>query len=347
VSEDEQQRFAVGLPPRLDRVLRDGVRELDHEADPDDEALRVAFVQLPDRRADPAAEDQVEQLVQALRARGTPATLWRDLREWEGADVAVAVGWRSVPTVLRLPGLAGRALLVLEDEVDALPSSSEREWAAWAHRQGLTTVCAGPWLAARLARDYDADTHAFVPGVDPERHHPLPTHRRDDLVVAHVAPALPAAAAPLTVLALRELHDRRPDVELVLFGEERPLATHFPHTSLGVGDAVARNHVYSEATVGVALSVGAVSPVAQDMLACGLPVVTLNTGPARTDLPQDAAELTHHDPLDVASAIERLLDDLALRAERARSGLAVAGERTWAAAAGAVDDALRDAVRRR
>jgi glycosyltransferase involved in cell wall biosynthesis len=346
VSDEDAPRFALDVPPRLARVLRDGVRVPEREVDPETEDLQVAFVTVPDRRADPAYDEQVQQLVHGLRARGTPATVWRDLRDWSGADVAVAVGWRSVPTVLRLPDLGARALLVLEDEVDALPASSDREWAGWAYRQGLTTLCAGDWLARRLADDFGAEAHVFVPGVDPERHHPLPTHRREDLVVAHVAPALAQAAAPMTLLALEELHARRPEVELVLFGEERRLATRFPQTELGVADAPARNHVYSEATVGVALSVGAPSPVILDMLACGLPVVSLRAAAVREAYAEGTLELALHDPGAVADAIERLLDDLALRAERARGGLELAGDRSWAAASADVEAALRLALSR-
>ena len=335
------ERFALPLPPRLARVLRDGVRAPERDVAPDTEELEIALVAMPSRRPETERDEGVEYLLEGLRARGNPTTLWREMRGWPGADIAVAVGWRSVPTVLRLPDLGARALLVLEDEPAALPASSEREWAEWAHQQGLAVVCAGSFLADQLAEHYGAVTHSFLPGVDGERHHPLPTHRRDNLVLLHAAPGDPSTATPLGVLALEELYERRPDLHLGLFGDDRRLATRFEHESLGVATPEERNQAFSTTTVGVALSVGAPSPVVLDMLACGLPVVTLDTPAARDAYPDDSVEFAVHDPDAVAEAIERLLDDLALRAGRARAGLELAAQRTWDEASAQVEDALR------
>jgi hypothetical protein len=50
------------------------------------------------------------------------------------------------------------------------------------------------------------------------------------------------------------------------------------------------------------------------------------------------------DPLAVADAIERLLGDLALRAERSRAGIAWVAGRTWDAAAVQVEAGLHEAL---
>jgi hypothetical protein len=55
--------------------------------------------------------------------------------------------------------------------------------------------------------------------------------------------------------------------------------------------------------------------------------------------------LAAFDPLALCDAIEALLDDLALRAERSRAGTAWVASRTWDAAAGQVETGLRQALR--
>jgi hypothetical protein len=56
-------------------------------------------------------------------------------------------------------------------------------------------------------------------------------------------------------------------------------------------------------------------------------------------------ELADPDPLALCAAVEKLLDDLVLRADRSRMGTALAAERTWDRAAAQLDTGLRDALR--
>jgi glycosyltransferase involved in cell wall biosynthesis len=85
------------------------------------------------------------------------------------------------------------------------------------------------------------------------------------------------------------------------------------------------------------------SLVAQEMVACGLPAVEAD-GPSTRAAFGDAVELAPAEPMALARAIERLLDDPALRARREEAGLAWAAQRTWEHAAGQVEDGLRAAL---
>ena len=55
-------------------------------------------------------------------------------------------------------------------------------------------------------------------------------------------------------------------------------------------------------------------------------------------------ELAPFDPLAICDAIERLLDDIMLRAERSRAGAELVANRTWARAAEQVEAGLRAAL---
>ena len=82
------------------------------------------------------------------------------------------------------------------------------------------------------------------------------------------------------------------------------------------------------------------------MLACGLPVVDLDVPSMLTTFGAlDALELAAPDPLALAAAIERLLDDPGLRARRTAAGLALTAQRTWPNAAAQVEAGLRAALR--
>jgi glycosyltransferase involved in cell wall biosynthesis len=361
-------------------ALRDGAVDLapGGAGRADADALTIA-VAIPQFRRGSGGHKTIADLVRGLEARGHAVTLWLvdeegrhagehddalqevfreffgpmrapltwlDAATFPGADVVLATGWQTVPAVLRLRGARARAYLVQDHEPEFYPTSIEREWAAWTYRQGLHAVAASPWLAGLVRDEYRATASAFDLGVDHGAYHALPTHRRDDLVLFYARPTTARRAVPLGVLALQELHRRRPEVEIALFGEARELITPFPHRHLGVLAPDALAHAYASAAVGLVLSLTNPSLVPTEMLACGLPVVDLAVPSMLETFGADGPlELVAPDPLALCDAIERLLDDLALRAERARGGMALAAQRTWEHAAAQLEDGLRTALR--
>jgi glycosyltransferase involved in cell wall biosynthesis len=265
---------------------------------------------------------------------------------WQGADVAMATGWQTVARVLRLEGASARAYLVQDHETEFYPTSAEREWAAWTYRQGLHCIAASPWLADLVRTRYGAGATSFDLGIDHERYRPADVARRTDRVLFYARAVTPRRAVPLGLLALQELHRRRPGIEIALFGEARPVAAPFAYRPLGVLEASDLARAYSEATVGLVLSLTNPSLIPQEMLACGLACVDVASESMLATYGADGpATLAAPDPIALCEAIEALLDDAPRRARLQAEGLRWAAARTWPAAAGQVQDGLRAAVR--
>ncbi|MGH2743777.1 MAG: glycosyltransferase family 4 protein, partial [Thermoleophilaceae bacterium] len=264
---------------------------------------------------------------------------------WAGADVVVATGWETVPRALLLPGCAGRAYLVQDYEPDFFPASAEARWAEETYSQGLFHITAGPWLAELLRERFGARAGWFALGVDHEVYRPLEVARREDTVILYARRSTPRRAVPLALLGLAELHRRRNDLRLVLFGEEHPMRTSFPYHHAGIRPEPELARLYAEATVGVSLSLTNYSRVSQEMLACGLPCVELDTPSVRAALGgEEGVTLVPFDPLGLADAVERLLDDPKLRARRGEAGRVLVAERTWDRAADQFERCLREAL---
>jgi O-antigen biosynthesis protein len=264
---------------------------------------------------------------------------------WEGADIAVATGWETVPRALLLPDCAARAYLVQDYEPDFFPASAEARWAEQTYTQGLFHVTAGPWLAELLRERFGARAEWFALGVDHEVYRSLEANRRDDTVIAYARRSTPRRAVPLALLALAELHRRRNDLRIVLFGEEHPIRASFPYRHAGILPEPELARLYAEATVGVSLSLTNYSRVSQEMMACGLPCVELDTPSVRAGLgDENAVTLGRFDPLALADTIERLLDDPVLRARHSEAGRRLVAERTWDRAGGQLERYLREAV---
>jgi glycosyltransferase involved in cell wall biosynthesis len=365
-------------PGALLEVARDGALPLRTPAPDPAGPLHVAAV-IPSFRRGSGGHSTLMHLLRGLEARGHATSVWLEDDEgrhtgtpagdldaqfrsffgplrgrvhgsfaaWAGADVVLATGWQTVHRTLRLPDAGARAYLVQDHEPEFYGTSAEATWAAETYRLGLHCICASPWLARLVAERYGASADAFDLGVDHATYRPVPgVARREDLVVLYARAVTPRRAVPLGLLAFEELHRRRPGLDLALFGEARPIETRFAHRHLGIVEGPDLARLYAEATVGVVLSMTNPSLVPTEMLACGLACVDVASDAMVTTFGADGAvELAAFDPLALASGIERLLDDPALRGQRRDAGLALVAQRQWDRAAGQVEAALRRAVR--
>jgi glycosyltransferase involved in cell wall biosynthesis len=297
----------------------------------------------PHRRA-PESGGRVERRLRDYFG-AVQAQVHSGFSEWAGEDVVVATGWETVPRALLLPGCAARAYLVQDYEPDFFPASAEARWAEESYRHGLPHVTAGPWLAELLRERFGAVATHFDLGVDHDTYRPRPVTRRADTVLFYARRSTPRRAVPLGLLALAELRRRRRDLRLVLFGEEHPIRTSFPYRHAGIVSEPELAELYSEATVGVSLSLTNYSRVSQEMMACGLPCVELDTPSVRGALGhEDVVTLAPFDPLRLADTIEQLLEDRALRERRSEAARRMVAGRTWERAAGQLEQCLRDAV---
>jgi glycosyltransferase involved in cell wall biosynthesis len=333
----------------------------------DDGPLRLAFV-VPAFRRGSGGHATIANLVRGLEQRGHACSIWihdplgrsggadalraffgpfaaavhEGTAAFPGADVAVATGWQTVAPVLLLPGCRARTQLVQDEEPEFYPASAERLWAERSF--ALPAITAGTWLADRM-RSRGLAATPFDLGIDHAVYGPDPAARRAPRrVLFYARLATPRRAVPLGLLALAELHRRLPGTEIVLFGDATPLAAPFPFVNLGILDPPQVARAYTEATVGLVLSLTNHSLAAQEMLACGLPVVELRNPSTEAAFAGSPIELAEPSALALADALERLLDDPDERARRSETGLRWAADRAWEPAADAVEAGLRSAL---
>jgi glycosyltransferase involved in cell wall biosynthesis len=276
------------------------------------------------------------------------APVYKGFDDWHGADVAVATGWDTAYPVMLLPHLRARAYLINDHEPEFFATSAESLWAARTYELGLYGIAAGRWLRDLLARRYGQEGGWFRLGVDHDVYGPGPEERRRDTVLFYGRSFTPRRAVPLGEIALHELHRRRPGLRVVTFGQDRPLGLPFDHEHLGVVAPEVLARRYREATVGLCLSLTNYSLIPQEMLACGLPCVDLAGASTEAELGRDGGvELAEPDPVALADAIERLLDDRERWQRRSDAGIAQVKDASWDEAGRQVEAGLREALRLR
>jgi glycosyltransferase involved in cell wall biosynthesis len=274
------------------------------------------------------------------------APIHTDLGQWFGADIAVATGWQTVWTLMRLPQCSSRAYMVNDDEPTFYPLSIEQKISDATYDEDLYCIAGTQWMFDVLAERHGIRGGHFDYPIAPV-YSQRDVVRRDDTIVVYGRGVTPRRAVPLALLALDELlvERGREDVRVVIFGNEHPEPARFEYESAGPMKPEALAKLYSEATLGVAFSMTNASLVPQDMAACGLPCVELETGAAERTWGRDGpVEIAPFDVQGVADAIERLLDDPELRDRRRQAGLEMAKWRTWEHAAGQIEEHLRAAL---
>jgi glycosyltransferase involved in cell wall biosynthesis len=149
-------------------------------------------------------------------------------------------------------------------------------------------------------------------------------------------------------MALAELKRRRPDVRIVLFGTSEVIHASFEYEHVDVLSPEQLSWLYSEATVGLCLSLTNFSLMPKEMLACGLPCVELAGISAESIFGSDGPlELAPMDSNKIADAIERLFIDREHWQARSQAGVEFVASHTWDRATDEVEAGLRHALRLR
>ena len=274
--------------------------------------------------------------------------VYRGFEEWHGADIVLATGWQTVHPALQLDRCSARAYVVNDHEPEFYATSAEAALAADTYRQGLHCIAGSPWLRDLLIQRYGATADAFEYGVDHATYHRKPITRRRDMIVYYARPETPRRAVPIGLMALAELYRRRPNTRIVLFGSDSDIETAFPYEQMGVLSGEELSWLYSEATVGLSLSMTNFSLIPKEMLACGLPCVELAGVSAESIFGRSGPlELVPLEPVAIADALELLLDDAELWERRSTEGIELMSTRTWDRAASEVEGAIRHALRLR
>lgn len=265
-------------------------------------------------------------------------------------DVAIATDrWTAWP-LRSVRSVRLRCYFIQDFEPLFYPAGTESLLTEATYGFGFAPICSSAWLAglmqARgLAVDrfrYGLDHAVYRPEAGSESGEPRDVPAEGGRIAFYGRASTPRRAVALGVMGLELLAERRPGLEVEVFGGGfTHQGARFRFVDHGVRSPVELAGLYRGADVGLALSATNHSLVLREMLACGLPVVDVDVESVRSEFGGEALRLAEPTPDGLAAALDGLLGSVERRRGQIAAGLAAVAGCTWEAAAQEVEKILQ------
>ncbi|MFC6354781.1 rhamnosyltransferase WsaF family glycosyltransferase [Luethyella okanaganae] len=225
-----------------------------------------------------------------------------------GYDALVASDWEASYAAYRYEGEAKRFYFAQDYEPSFFAAGSDFVLAENSYRLGFHGLVAGGWLASKLRDEFGMSCDHFDFAVDVGRYNYLNAGARNE-VVFYVRPPTPRRASEFGLLALQELHRRRPDVVINLVGWDMSgYDVPFPYVNHSALDIAQLNDIYNRCAAGLVLSLTNMSLLPMELMASGVVPVVNDAPNVRGVLDSPNIEYVPMSPKAIADRIESILD---------------------------------------
>ena len=262
------------------------------------------------------------------------------------ADVLVATDCWSAYPAAQVPNVKERFYLVQDFEPYFHAAGDLHLIAEATYGFGFANLCAGTWLLDQMqarggwARAWElcADHDVYFPGKT------LPALADRPLRIAFYARRYtPRRAVSLGFAAFALLQERGYAFQVELFGEaDLQFDDAFPHVQHGILTPKELGELYRTCDLGVVFSTTNYSLIPLEMMACGLPVIEIDTESTRTIFKNDEVTFAGPMPYAIADAIESLAADPDRQALQRARGFAFTQATSWEHSARVLERALLD-----
>jgi O-antigen biosynthesis protein len=254
-------------------------------------------------------------------------------------DALVATAWQTAYPVLNAETTARKFYFVQDYEPYFYSMGSEAVLAEDTYRFGLYGITAGPWLAEKLAAEFEMRAAHFEFGSDSE-HYAYRNSGERDKVVFYARPKTPRRGFELGLLALTSFAQRHPELEIHLVGGDvSAYALPKGFVARGILTPAELNDLYNESVAALVISLTNMSLLPLELLSAGcIPVV--NEASSNTSV-SDNPFIAYTSP--APAALAAALDEVVSRpdrAEHARVAAASVQKLSWEDAGDKVDAVL-------
>jgi glycosyltransferase involved in cell wall biosynthesis len=210
------------------------------------------------------------------------------------------------------------------------PMGTDYVRALQSYRFGFYHIASGPWPLTMIEKHTGVTGGGFFRfPIDRSIYFAnQAVGRSSNRVIFFARPDMPRRCYWLGIEALKIVKERRPELEIVLYGsrKEKLVDASFEFTNLGLTDTIDElGELYRSAALGICFSTTNPSLVPYEMMACGCPVVDLNVNNNEVNYGGSGNSLlVDPDPKLIAEGILDLLSDPARMLDLKLRGMAYA-----------------------
>jgi glycosyltransferase involved in cell wall biosynthesis/GT2 family glycosyltransferase len=286
-----------------------------------------------------------ETIVKGFQCIGAEVRFVTDDIYRTSGDVVIATGWNTAWRVKDLKGFASKMYFVQDHEPEFYPTGAMSNLARQTYDFDLGCICASPWLEQLMTERYARWAQSFYLAYEPDQYQVKPPKEEPDntfRIAVYGRSHTDRRCVQLALAALQILAQKRDDFEVHLFGQEDLPFVEAPFTAFnhGVLDPEDLSNLYNRCDMGICFSGTNYSLVPQEMMACGLPLVELDTDSTRAIFPKNVVTLAGPAPIDIAKKVEKLMDAPKSREKQSKAAMKWVQGFSWEASARQVEGAM-------
>lgn len=268
------------------------------------------------------------------------------INDIKDSDAVFATSWETAYVVNTIGNTYKKFYFIQDYEPYFYPVGSEFIFAQQTYQFDFKRITMGPWIKNLLKEKFGLDSDYIDFGYDPLIYRKKNSDSSNNHIFFYSRPATPRRCFELGVEALNELHSRGIDFKLYVIGQEiLQYKIPFPTNNLGILDATELAELYSNTALGIVFSPTNTSLLPFEMMACGCPVIELNSDSNKATFPNsDIIELANFSPLDIANSIEKLLTDDKKRQTQSQKAYEYVKPFTWENSAKKLDNIIRQTM---
>jgi glycosyltransferase involved in cell wall biosynthesis len=280
-----------------------------------------------------------------LPLRADVRSLSGHLDNVRGDAVIATHCWTAYPA-RAITNVRERFYFIQDFEPYFYPMGSRYLLAEDTYRFGFSCIAASTWLRDLMRSQYDANADYFELAYDPSVYFPddrVP--RKNGHLAFYARIGTERRLVELGLLALELVARQHPNLVVHFFGDWlEDFNPPYAYQNHGVLAEKELADLYRRVSIGLVFSSSNYSLIPNEMMACGLPVVEIESPSTSAVFANDVVTLAQPTPSGIADAIVNLLENPGLREQRRVRGLQHVKDLSWEQSARRVEAALQSGI---